>query len=82
MDSNKINYVLPDDILDIIWKNYYSQYILPIISNRKESQLYLYFLDESPIPYIFAMNPLSYQPSSSVNLSKILLYHTEYITNI
>ena len=39
MDSNKIS--LPDDILDIIWKTYYSRFILPIIQNQMESQLYL-----------------------------------------
>jgi hypothetical protein len=39
MDSSKIS--LPYDILDIIWKNYYSQYILPIIQNKMESKLYL-----------------------------------------
>jgi hypothetical protein len=39
MDSTKI--LLPYDILDIIWKKYYSQYILPIIQNKKESKLYI-----------------------------------------
>ena len=39
MDSNKIS--LPDDILDIIWKTYYSRFILPIIQNKMESKLYL-----------------------------------------
>jgi len=82
MDTSKINYVLPEDILFIIWKTYYSEYVLPIIKNKKESQLYLYCLDKSIsiIIYNFAMNPLSYQPSGSVNLSKIT--NIKYITNI
>ena len=77
MDSHTI--VLPNEILDIIWKTYYSQYVLPIIQNQMESQLYL---DKLPTTYNFAMNPSSYQPDGSVNLSRILSYHTEYIPNI
>ena len=57
MDSHTI--VLPNEILDIIWKTYYSQYVLPIIQNQMESQLYL---DKLPTTYNFAMNPSSYQP--------------------
>ena len=66
MDCNKIS--LPYDILDIIWKTYYSQYVLPIIYNQKESQLYL---DKLPITYHFNMHPLTYQPSGSANMSRI-----------
>jgi len=74
MDTSKINIVLPEDILSIIWKTYYSEYVLQTITKKPESQLYLYCLDEARIIYNFAMNPLSYQPSGSVNLSKISNY--------
>ena len=33
--------VLLDDILDSIWKVYYSQYVLPIIAKREEIDIYL-----------------------------------------
>jgi len=33
--------ILCDDTLDIIWKSYYSQNVIPIISSREESLLYL-----------------------------------------
>jgi len=46
MDAGKINYVIPEDILYIIWKIYYSEYVLPIIKNKKESQLYLYDINQ------------------------------------
>jgi hypothetical protein len=64
MESYTIS--LPEDILEIIWKTYYSQYVLPIIYNRKESNLYLV-----PITYHFNMHPLTYQPSGSANMSRI-----------
>jgi len=66
---------LPEDILEIIWKTYYSHYILPIIKNRQESKLYL----EEPqnYTYNFALSPNSYNPSGSVNLSKTLILNTK-----
>ena len=35
--ENKIS--LSEDILELIWKTYYSHYILPIIKNRQESEV-------------------------------------------
>ena len=48
-----MNIILIDDISRIIWKSYFSNYVIPTISSRKESTLYL--KDNTPLK-IFAQN--------------------------
>ena len=57
-----MNIILIDDISRIIWKSYFSNYVIQTISSRKESTLYLKYntpiyanLSSSPLK-IFAQN--------------------------
>ena len=64
-----MNIILLDDISRIIWKSYFSNYVIPIISSRKESKLYLQ--DDKPnTKSEFELNlPLSFWFSNNTSLA-------------
>jgi len=43
--ASDTNLKLPEDILELIWKTYNKEYILPLINNRKESK-YIKYIDK------------------------------------
>ena len=64
-----MNIILLDDISRIIWKSYYSNYVIPIISFRKESTLYL--KDNTPIHANLSSSPLNIY-SRNYNILRIM----------
>ena len=66
----------PEEIKILIYKSYYSNFVLPIINLRKESDLYL--KDEYIPQFQFALSPYSFEPSGIVNLSNFQVFATNF----